>query len=102
MLASRFGGLDWWSSYYLGHWKYEKKRNVLFKILLYILCAGLPGGILVVLIPHYVEDFYGAYFSMVVGIILAGMAISFLVPLIAHKMIIIHRSHNSLENPTVN
>lgn len=61
MLASRYGSYIHWKCYYTGIWRYQKKRNVIFKFLLYIAILGPIVGIFVILIPHFVENFYGAY-----------------------------------------
>lgn len=53
--------------------------------------AGFFAGIFIVLIPHFIEDFYGAYFVSVIGVILAGASVTFGVPYAARKLKIIHQ-----------
>ena len=93
MFAKNGVDREWWSSYYFGQWKYDRKVNVIFKLILYILIAGFPACIFIILIPHFVTNFYGTYFSSILGMILTAIALVYLVPLVARKNKIIFKKH---------
>lgn len=52
---------------------------------MYVICVGFPVGIFIVLIPHFVQNYYGAYISSSFGVVLACIAITFIVPYLARK-----------------
>ncbi len=85
MLASYFGSRNSWSHYYYGLWAYKKKRNIVFKILIYILLGFLTAGIFIIIIPHFVKNVYGRYISASFGCTTAGIIVSFLTPYLAMK-----------------
>lgn len=64
-------------------------KNYLIKLLLYAILCGVPGAILVFLIPYFIQNFYGAYFVSVLGIEGGGIILIFVVPYIAFRKAII-------------
>lgn len=102
MMASCIGSRSSWSHYYFGFWAYRKKRNVVFKILIYIVLGFLTAGIFIIIIPHYVKNVYGRYVSASFGCVTAGMIVSFLTPYLAlkGKIITIEEEQNEIiESP---
>ena len=77
---------DWWMCYYFGKWRYVRKRNFIYKLIIYGLTAGLSAILFIFVVPRFVKSFYPAYFVSVFGTILAAMGVSLFTPLIARKM----------------
>lgn len=81
-------------SYYFGRWEYGKKRNVAFKIILYILLIGFFIGIFFILIPNYIENGIGAYFLYSFSLTMSGIVITHTVPRLCMKFHIISQTED--------
>ena len=90
MLAYHFGDKENWRAYFSGKWIYMKKRNIIFKILLYILFGGFFGGIFIVLIPHFIENIYAKYLIACFGGTTSAIGLIFLAPSVAMKFSVIY------------
>lgn len=55
------------------------------KIFVYLLSAGIPAGIFILIAQFLVNNIYGDYILYCVGLTLAGLGLSYIAPILGFK-----------------
>ena len=95
MLLSNHTG---YKKYILGLWVHESKCKIFIKVIVYILCAGVPAGIFLLISRYAAKAALLQYFLNTIGIELAGIGLSYLAPMLTQKLNIMELLPRYAEN----
>ena len=71
-----------YKKYILGLWKYESTGKIILKIIIYIVCAGVPAIIFFSISKFIAKDPFTKYLLNCIGAIFGGLGLSYFAPIL--------------------